>query len=68
MQCPALFEGIEALSITLKDKLVKIAMVTGKGRQSTDIYLEQFCVGKYIELSKPGYGQEPGKRKEYKTS
>ncbi len=59
--CPAPFDGIEDLLITLKDKSVKIAMVTGKGRHSTDISLEQFGIGKYFEAIETGISTGPRK-------
>lgn len=59
--CPAPFEGIEDLLINLKDKSVKIAMVTGKGSYSTDISLEQFGISKYFEAIETGISTGPRK-------
>ncbi|RZK36659.1 MAG: HAD family hydrolase [Pedobacter sp.] len=59
--CPRAFEGIEDLLINLTDKSVKIAMVTGKGRHSTDISLEQFGIGKYFEAIETGTSIGPRK-------
>lgn len=59
--CPTPFEGIEDLLIALKEKSVKIAMVTGKGRHSTDISLEQFGIGKYFEAIETGISAGPRK-------
>lgn len=59
--CPTPFEGIEDLLIDLKDKSVRIAMVTGKGRHSTDISLEQFGIGKYFEAIETGISAGPRK-------
>jgi phosphoglycolate phosphatase-like HAD superfamily hydrolase len=59
--CPIPFEGIEDLLITLKDKSVKIAMVTGKGKHSTHISLEQFGIGDYFEVIETGISTGPRK-------
>ena len=59
--CPTPFEGIEALLIILKEKSVKIAMVTGKGRHSTDISLEKFGIAKYFEAIETGISTGPRK-------
>src|SRR4051794_19077537 len=40
--CPVPFENIKDLLIVLKHKGVRIAMVTGKGKQSTAISLQHF--------------------------
>lgn len=59
--CPTPFEGIEDLLITLKDRSAKIAMVTGKGKHSTDISLEQFGISKYFEAIETGISTGPRK-------
>lgn len=46
--CPDPFDGIEDLLIALRNKSVRIAMVTGKGKHSTDISLEQFHIAQYF--------------------
>lgn len=60
--CPAPFEGIEDLLKTLQDKSIKIAMVTGKGRQSTTISLEQFGLAQYFEAIETGISAGPSKQ------
>ena len=40
--CPVPFEGIKELLVLLQNKGVRIAMVTGKGKYSTDISLQTF--------------------------
>jgi phosphoglycolate phosphatase-like HAD superfamily hydrolase len=59
--CPIPFQGIEDLLITLKDKSVKIAMVTGKGKHSTHISLEQFGISDYFEVIETGISTGPRK-------
>ena len=59
--CPAPFEGIEDLLITLRDKSVRIAMVTGKGKHSTRISLKQFGIAKYFEAIETGISSGPRK-------
>lgn len=60
--CPAPFEGIEDLLCMLKEKGVRIAMVTGKGKHSTAISLKQFGLESYftiIETGMPGGPRKP---------
>ena len=55
--CPTAFGGIEDLLTTLKNKQVRIAMVTGKGKYSTYISLKKFDLThffEYIETGLPG--------------
>jgi phosphoglycolate phosphatase-like HAD superfamily hydrolase len=59
--CPAPFDGIEELLIALKNKSVRIAMVTGKGKHSTDISLKQFGIAKYFEWIETGISTGPRK-------
>jgi HAD superfamily hydrolase (TIGR01549 family) len=59
--CPVPFKGIEDLLIALKNKSVRIAMVTGKGRHSTDISLEQFGIAQYFEAIETGIASGPRK-------
>lgn len=54
--CAQPFDGIKELLQFLKDKGVKLAMVTGKGVHSTKISLQQFGLNEYfssIETGKP---------------
>jgi phosphoglycolate phosphatase/pyrophosphatase PpaX len=59
--CPVPFEGIEGLLIALKNKSVRIAMVTGKGKHSTDISLKEFGIAKYFEAIETGVSSGPRK-------
>jgi phosphoglycolate phosphatase-like HAD superfamily hydrolase len=52
--CPLPFEGIKELLQTLKDKGIRIAMVTGKGRHSTDISLKYFELTHFFEMIETG--------------
>ena len=52
--CPVPFNGIEEVLETLKNKGVHIAMVTGKGKQSTDISLKHFELTHFFELIETG--------------
>jgi phosphoglycolate phosphatase-like HAD superfamily hydrolase len=61
IMCPAPFDGIEDLLITLKNKSVRIAMVTGKGKHSTEISLEQFGIAQYFEAIETGIASGPRK-------
>jgi HAD superfamily hydrolase (TIGR01549 family) len=59
--CPAPFDGIKDLLIALKNKSVRIAMVTGKGKHSTEISLEQFSIAQYFEAIETGIASGPRK-------
>ena len=59
--CPVPFNGIEDLLIALKNKSVRIAMVTGKGKHSTEISLEQFGIAPYFEAIETGIASGPRK-------
>jgi phosphoglycolate phosphatase/pyrophosphatase PpaX len=52
--CPAPFNGIKSVLQTLKDKGIHIAMVTGKGRHSTDISLKHFELTHFFEMIETG--------------
>ena len=52
--CPVPFEGIKELLNTLKNKGVRIAMVTGKGKYSTDISLKYFDLTHFFEIIETG--------------
>jgi phosphoglycolate phosphatase/pyrophosphatase PpaX len=52
--CPAPFEGMQELLQTLKEKGVRIAMVTGKGKHSTAISLKQFELTHFFEAIETG--------------
>jgi phosphoglycolate phosphatase/pyrophosphatase PpaX len=53
-ECPKPFEGISEIIRDLKKKGIRIAMVTGKGRKSTDITLEQFEIAGLFEWVETG--------------
>ncbi|RNL51688.1 HAD family hydrolase [Pedobacter jejuensis] len=59
--CPVTFDGIEGLLVTLKEKSVIVAMVTGKGLHSTNISLEQFGIAKYFQAIETGISTGPRK-------
>lgn len=61
VMCPKPFAGIEGLLIALKNKAVKIAMVTGKGKHSTQITLKEFGIAKYFEAIETGISSGPRK-------
>jgi phosphoglycolate phosphatase/pyrophosphatase PpaX len=52
--CPVPFEGIKELLQALKNKGVHIAMVTGKGKYSTNISLKYFQLTHFFELIETG--------------
>lgn len=52
--CPIPFEGIKDLLTFLKNKQVRIAMVTGKGKYSTEISLRQFDLEYFFEFIETG--------------
>lgn len=54
-------EGIEDLLQTLREKGVRIAMVTGKGKYSTAISLKQFGFENYFEFIETGMPSGPRK-------
>jgi HAD superfamily hydrolase (TIGR01549 family) len=59
--CPTPFEGIADLLQTLKEKGLRIAMVTGKGKYSTAISLKQFGFENYFEVIETGMPSGPRK-------
>lgn len=52
--CPVPFEGIKELLQTLQQQGVRIAMVTGKGKHSTDISLKHFALTHFFEAIETG--------------
>ncbi len=52
--CAVPFDGIIELLTALKDKSVRIAMVTGKGALSTSISLKQFTMEHFFEFIETG--------------
>ncbi len=59
--CPDPFPGIAGLLNQLKDKGIRIAMVTGKGKHSTAISLKKFGLGDYFEPVETGSPTGPVK-------
>jgi len=53
-ECPKAFDGIVEIIKYLKQKGIRIAMVTGKGKKSTDITLEQYEIGDLFEQVETG--------------
>src|SRR4051812_11530405 len=60
-QCPVPFEGIKELLILLKNKGVRIALVTGKGKHSTNISLQHFELTPFFEIIETGSPYGPRK-------
>ena len=52
--CPAPFNGMKEILQTLKNRGVRIAMVTGKGKNSTDISLRHFALTHFFEMIETG--------------
>lgn len=59
--CPKPFDGIVEILKFLKDNGVKIAMVTGKGKYSTEITLKKFSIDEYFEIIETGVVSGPSK-------
>ena len=59
--CPMPFDGIEDLLTTLKNKQIRIAMVTGKGKHSTHISLKKFHITHFFEFIETGLPEGPRK-------
>ena len=52
--CPVAFNGVTELLQTLKNKGVRVAMVTGKGKHSTAISLRYFELTHFFEIIETG--------------
>ena len=52
--CPIPFAGIKEVLQTLKNKEIRIAMATGKGKHSTDISLKHFELTHFFEIIETG--------------
>ncbi|MBW4081759.1 HAD family hydrolase [Paenibacillus sp. S150] len=59
--CAAPFEGIVELFDYLKDRNVRLALVTGKGEQSTEITLDIFGIRSYFDVIETGSPLGPRK-------
>ena len=59
--CPTPFDGIIELLNVLQEKAIRLAMVTGKGKFSTDISLQKFGITHYFEIIETGHISGPRK-------
>jgi len=59
--CPSPFPGVRELLDLLKEKGIRVAMVTGKGKHSTVISLERFGLEGYFEQIETGSPEGPVK-------
>ena len=59
--CPTPFAGIVELLIALQNKHVRIAMVTGKGKYSTDLTLQKYGISHFFEIIETGQSSGPRK-------
>lgn len=59
--CPAPFDGIRDILEELTNKGIPIAMVTGKGKHSTEISLRHFSLTKYFSIIETGSPSGPRK-------
>jgi HAD superfamily hydrolase (TIGR01549 family) len=59
--CSEAFDGIPELLSGLRSKNIRLAMVTGKGKHSTDISLKQFGLANYFEIIETGSPAGPRK-------
>lgn len=59
--CAVCFDGMKEILQALKNKGVRIAMVTGKGKHSTDISLRHFELTHFFEMIETGSPKGPRK-------
>lgn len=59
--CPAPFPGIKELLEILESKGIQLAMVTGKGKHSAKISLEEFGLMRYFDVLETGSPNGPNK-------
>ena len=59
--CPTPFKGIEEILSDLKNRDIRIAMVTGKGKYSTEISLNRFGLAHFFEIIETGISTGPRK-------
>src|SRR5664279_3077850 len=57
--CPQAFDGIKEMLTFLQSRQAHIAMVTGKGKYSTDISLQRFGIKNFFEFIETGSPQGP---------
>jgi phosphoglycolate phosphatase/pyrophosphatase PpaX len=60
-KCPKPFDGILNLLNILRDRKIRLAMVTGKGKHSTEISLRKFDITHYFEKIETGHRSGPRK-------
>ncbi|PWG78337.1 HAD family hydrolase [Pararcticibacter amylolyticus] len=59
--CPAVFPGIQEILEELTRKEIKLGMVTGKGKYSTEISLRKFGIDQYFKICETGTPDGPDK-------
>ncbi|MBB3696539.1 HAD hydrolase-like protein [Flammeovirga yaeyamensis] len=59
--CPSPFDGMLEVLNLLQEKQIRIAMVTGKGKYSTEISLDKFGLTDYFEIIETGIPTGPSK-------
>ena len=59
--CPAPFDGMTGILEFLTSNNVRLAMVTGKGKISTEISLSQFEIAHFFEMVETGHPSGPRK-------
>lgn len=59
--CPAVFPGIKEILEELSRKGIKLGMVTGKGRYSTEISLRKFGIDQNFKICETGSPEGPDK-------
>ena len=59
--CPKPFDGIVNLLNVLKNSNIRLAMVTGKGKYSTEISLKKFDISHFFEKIETGHQSGPRK-------
>jgi len=60
-RCPEPFDGVVNLLHFLKDRQIRLAMVTGKGKYSTEISLRKFGLTHFFEKIETGHQSGPRK-------
>jgi len=60
-KCTKPFDGILNLLNILRDRKIRLAMVTGKGKHSTEISLRKFGITHYFEKIETGHQRGPRK-------
>jgi phosphoglycolate phosphatase-like HAD superfamily hydrolase len=65
--CPKPFDGIVNLLTLLKDRKIRIAMVTGKGKHSTAISLCKFGILHFFERIETGHQSGPRKAEDIES-